>query len=98
MPRENKYECDKCGGTGEEPEASPVRALMEKLDDASDRLEADMESLRELGADGGILMVIGDAIDSLRGEKIRLGKGPPPRAKASASSVSGRPSSPNSRL
>lgn len=72
MPPESKYNCDRCGGTGEEPEASPARALMENLDAASDRLEADMENLRGLGADDGILMVIGDAIDSLRSEAIRL--------------------------
>lgn len=68
----NKYKCERCAGSGEEPEASPKRKLSERLDQASDNLEAEMNTLTDLGNDGGTAMIIGDAIDAMRGEAIRL--------------------------
>lgn len=68
----NKYKCGHCGGSGDEPEPSPKRRLMLGLNQASDNLEAEMHTLQDLGAEGGTAMIIGDAVDAMRGEAIRL--------------------------
>lgn len=64
-----KYNCDNCQGTGEAPEAKSI-TVRGAINEVADDFEANMLWLSAMGADFSV--VIGDAIDAMRSEVIRL--------------------------
>lgn len=65
----NRYQCEACNGTGEAPEAKPVR-LLDVLSETADDIEVAMHRLTAQGSD--FTVVLGDAITALRHEALRI--------------------------